>query len=81
MVPAGANDSAVRDQLLQRYGLEIGAGLGPLAGKVWRIGLMGQSSNTINILTCLSALETTLPAMGIPVRTGALHAASALLFP
>ncbi|KAF0143331.1 MAG: alanine-glyoxylate transaminase / serine-glyoxylate transaminase / serine-pyruvate transaminase [Rhodospirillaceae bacterium] len=81
LIPAGVNDTAVREQLLQRYGLEIGAGLGPLAGKVWRIGLMGQSATATNVLTCLSALETTLSAAGAPITTGvALPAATAVLF-
>jgi alanine-glyoxylate transaminase/serine-glyoxylate transaminase/serine-pyruvate transaminase len=43
--------------LLQAYGIEIGGGLGPLKGKVWRIGLMGESSTEANVLTLLNALE------------------------
>jgi alanine-glyoxylate transaminase/serine-glyoxylate transaminase/serine-pyruvate transaminase len=63
-VPAGVDEAAVRQRLLAEYNLEIGAGLGGLAGKVWRIGLMGQSSNLKNILFCLEALEAVLGATG-----------------
>jgi alanine-glyoxylate transaminase/serine-glyoxylate transaminase/serine-pyruvate transaminase len=61
-VPEGVDEAAVRSRLLDEYNLEIGAGLGPLAGKIWRIGLMGHSSRPKNILFCLSALEETLRA-------------------
>ena len=59
-LPEGADDATVRNRLLNEYGLEIGAGLGPMAGKIWRIGLMGYSSNTRNVLYCLSALKEVL---------------------
>ena len=59
---------------------EIGAGLGDLAGKVWRIGLMGHSSRTENIFLCLSALEAVLSDMGAPINKGAaLEAATAAM--
>jgi alanine-glyoxylate transaminase/serine-glyoxylate transaminase/serine-pyruvate transaminase len=61
-VPEGVDEAAVRSRLLDDYDLEIGAGLGPLAGKIWRIGLMGYSSRPKNILFCLSALEEALRA-------------------
>ncbi len=61
-VPEGVDEAAVRSRLLDEYDLEIGAGLGPLAGKIWRIGLMGYASRPKNILFCLSALEETLRA-------------------
>ena len=61
-IPEWADDKTVRAQLLSRYGLEIGAGIGALAGKVWRIGLMGQSATVKNILLCLKALEDILGA-------------------
>ena len=48
-IPEGVNDLETRQKLLNDFNLEIGAGLGVLAGKVWRIGLMGQSSNKNNI--------------------------------
>ncbi len=59
-IPAGVDDAAVRTRLLRDYSLEIGAGLGPMAGKIWRIGLMGYSSNPGNVALCLSALKTVL---------------------
>jgi alanine-glyoxylate transaminase/serine-glyoxylate transaminase/serine-pyruvate transaminase len=55
-IPEGVDDAAVRSRLLNEYNLEIGAGLGDLAGKVWRIGLMGQSSKKENIILCMAAL-------------------------
>ena len=55
-VPDGVDEAAARARLLQEFGLEIGAGLGALAGKVWRIGLMGHSSRPANVALCLSAL-------------------------
>jgi alanine-glyoxylate transaminase/serine-glyoxylate transaminase/serine-pyruvate transaminase len=59
-IPPGADDVGVRRRLLDEFGLEIGAGLGPMAGKIWRIGLMGYSSNVNNISICLSALKAVL---------------------
>jgi alanine-glyoxylate transaminase/serine-glyoxylate transaminase/serine-pyruvate transaminase len=61
-VPEGVEDLAVRRKLLNDYNIEIGAGLGPLAGKVWRFGLMGHSSQPEKVARCLSALETVLSA-------------------
>lgn len=69
-VPEGVDEAAVRSTLLNRYGLEIGAGLGALAGKVWRIGLMGYSANPRNVLFALSALEAVLSEMNAPIVTG-----------
>jgi len=59
-VPAGVDDAAVRTRLLQEFNLEIGAGLGPLAGKVWRFGLMGHSCREENVTRCLAALRAVL---------------------
>ena len=59
-IPAGVDDAQVRTRLLNEFNLEIGAGLGSLAGKVWRIGLMGHSSRAENILLCLASLEAVL---------------------
>ena len=56
----GVDEAAARTRLLQEFGLEIGAGLGALAGKVWRIGLMGHSSRPANVALCLSALGTVI---------------------
>jgi alanine-glyoxylate transaminase/serine-glyoxylate transaminase/serine-pyruvate transaminase len=55
-IPDGVDDAAVRAKLLSDYDLEIGAGLGALAGKVWRIGLMGYASNRTNVNLCVAAL-------------------------
>ena len=59
-IPEGANDAEIRTTLLNDYNMEIGAGLGNLAGKIWRIGLMGYTSRKENIELCLSALKKTL---------------------
>jgi alanine-glyoxylate transaminase/serine-glyoxylate transaminase/serine-pyruvate transaminase len=69
-IPEGVDDSRVRSRLLEEFNLEIGAGLGAMAGKIWRIGLMGYSSSRENVLYCLEALETVLAAEGAPVRKG-----------
>ncbi len=69
-IPAGVDDAAVRTRLLQQYHLEIGAGLGPMAGKIWRIGLMGFASNRTNVLLCLGALDAVLGEMGAPIERG-----------
>lgn len=66
-IPEGIDEAAVRRGLLEDYNLEIGAGLGALAGKVWRIGLMGYSSRPENVMRCLEALGTVLRDMGQPV--------------
>ncbi|RTR37176.1 alanine--glyoxylate aminotransferase family protein [Shewanella canadensis] len=59
-IPEGVDDGAVRTQLLESYNLEIGAGLGALAGKAWRIGLMGFGARRENVALCLKALEDVL---------------------
>lgn len=59
-IPNGVDDAQVRSQLLNEFGLEIGAGLGELAGKVWRIGLMGYGSNKKNVDYCVSSLTRML---------------------
>ena len=60
-IPDGVDDAAVRGRLLNDYGLEIGGGLGALAGKIWRIGLMGAAANPNNVSLCLKALADVLP--------------------
>ena len=60
LIPEGLDDAAIRRRLLSECDLEVGAGLGELAGKQWRIGLMGSSSNEININRCLNAFEAIL---------------------
>jgi alanine-glyoxylate transaminase/serine-glyoxylate transaminase/serine-pyruvate transaminase len=77
-VPDGVDEAQVRSLLLQRYGLEIGAGLGALAGKVWRIGLMGSSCSRRHVMLCIDALENTLLELGADIQSGvAAQAASA----
>ncbi len=61
-IPEGVDDAAVRSRLLNEFNLEIGAGLGALAGKVWRIGLMGYASRAENVEFCVNALSKLLPA-------------------
>jgi alanine-glyoxylate transaminase/serine-glyoxylate transaminase/serine-pyruvate transaminase len=56
-IPAGVDDANVRKRLLEEYNIEIGGGLGPYAGKIWRIGLMGESSTKNNVNMLLSALK------------------------
>ena len=63
--PASIDDLAIRTALLNDHNLEIGSGLGALAGSVWRIGLMGFASNKNNVLLCVSALGNVLAAQGI----------------
>ncbi|MEK7259878.1 MAG: alanine--glyoxylate aminotransferase family protein [Pseudomonadota bacterium] len=76
-VPEGVEEAAVRSALLKNYSLEIGAGLGSLAGKVWRIGLMGFACQQRNVMFCLSALEETLLSLGADINPGkASHVAA-----
>lgn len=75
-IPPGVDDGLVRQTLLKNYNLEIGAGLGALAGKVWRIGLMGYASNKTNVLFCLSALENTLSEIRAKINLGVAVAAA-----
>jgi alanine-glyoxylate transaminase/serine-glyoxylate transaminase/serine-pyruvate transaminase len=59
-IPDGVDDAETRKQLLDRFGIEIGAGLGPFAGKIWRIGLMGYGSSRDNVATLTAALGSLL---------------------
>ena len=70
-VPDGINDAAVRSRLLERYGIEIVGGLTELQGKIWRIGLMGYSSQRNNVLLLLNGLEEILSEMGFSASPGA----------
>ncbi len=69
-VPQGIDEASVRKQLLENHSLEIGAGLGQLAGKVWRIGLMGFSSRPENVRLCIAALESALITQGANIEAG-----------
>ena len=75
-VPEGIDDARVRADLLRIFNLEIGAGLGVFRGKVWRIGLMGESSRRENVMLVLNALETVLAAQGTEIARGAGLAAA-----
>jgi alanine-glyoxylate transaminase/serine-glyoxylate transaminase/serine-pyruvate transaminase len=76
-VPEGVDEAVVRQRLLKNFNLEIGAGLGSLAGKVWRIGLMGHASNPKNVLYCLTALESVLTELQAPIVAGVAAGAAA----
>ena len=77
-IPEAARDreAEVRATLLNEFNLEIGAGLGPLAGKIWRIGIMGYSCKPENVMLCLSALGSVLSDMGLPIQVGEAEAAA-----
>ena len=79
-VPDGVDEARVRGRLLEEYQLEVGAGLGALAGKVWRIGLMGHSCNLKNVLLCVGAFETILATEGAAVETGVAESAAQKAF-
>ena len=80
-VPEGVDEALVRRRMLNEYGIEIGAGLGALAGKVWRIGLMGQSSSPRHVTLVLAALEGVLTDLGIALKgAGAALAAQEVYF-
>jgi alanine-glyoxylate transaminase / serine-glyoxylate transaminase / serine-pyruvate transaminase len=79
-LPPALDEAAVRRQLLADHQLEIGAGLGPLAGKVWRIGLMGHGASRSNVLACLAALEAVLHRHGAAVAPGRAVAAAEALY-
>jgi alanine-glyoxylate transaminase/serine-glyoxylate transaminase/serine-pyruvate transaminase len=67
-VPDGVDEAAVRMHLLEAFNIEIGAGLGPLAGKIWRVGLMGASSSPRLIVLLRGALESALARQGRAVH-------------
>jgi alanine-glyoxylate transaminase/serine-glyoxylate transaminase/serine-pyruvate transaminase len=75
-VPDGVDELAVRQQMLARFDIEVGAGLGPLAGRIWRVGLMGASSTPDIILLFLGAFEAVLRAQGAAIPRGAGTAAA-----
>ncbi len=76
-VPDGVDEAAVRRRLLDDFSIEIGAGLGPLAGKIWRVGLMGAGSTLQNVLLLLTTLETVLRAGGYRGASAGAAAAAA----
>jgi len=76
LCPEGVDEAQVRKTLLTEFGLEIGAGLGPLAGKIWRFGIMGYSCRPDNVMLCLSALGSILDDMGYKLHVGDAEAAA-----
>ncbi len=76
LIPEGVNDAAVRGELLRRFGIEIGGGLGDFRGRAWRIGLMGYSARRNNVLLLLAALEQLLAEQGTRFPRGASVAAA-----
>jgi alanine-glyoxylate transaminase/serine-glyoxylate transaminase/serine-pyruvate transaminase len=80
-VPAGVDEAAVRRTLLTTFNMEVGAGLGPLAGKIWRVGLMGASSTPQTLLQFFGTFEAALAANGhtAPAGAGVAAAQGALL--
>ncbi|HIF75472.1 MAG TPA: alanine--glyoxylate aminotransferase family protein [Porticoccaceae bacterium] len=78
--PESVDDAGVRSALLNDYNLEIGAGLGSLAGKVWRIGLMGFASNKKNVFLCLSALANVLTNMNFAANGAKAIAAAEAIY-
>jgi alanine-glyoxylate transaminase/serine-glyoxylate transaminase/serine-pyruvate transaminase len=74
--PEGVDEAAVRKYLLTEHNIEIGGGLGPLAGKLWRIGLMGFGSSPANVVTVLSAIEQGMRKQGKAVAPGTAAAAA-----
>lgn len=75
-IPAGIDDGKTRGELLNRFGIEIGGGLGAFKGKVWRIGLMGYGARQNNVLLLLSALDQLLAEQGLSFERGAGVAAA-----
>jgi alanine-glyoxylate transaminase/serine-glyoxylate transaminase/serine-pyruvate transaminase len=75
-IPSGLEDGKVRKQLLDEFDIEIAGGLGPLKGKIWRVGLMGYSCQKPNVLTFLAAFEKTLLDQGFRLPAGAGVAAA-----
>jgi alanine-glyoxylate transaminase/serine-glyoxylate transaminase/serine-pyruvate transaminase len=76
LCPEGVDEAQLRTRLLTEFGLEIGAGLGPLKGRIWRFGLMGYSCRPDNVMLCLSALGSVLEDMGYPVHVGDAESAA-----
>ncbi len=76
MVPAGVDDAKFRDQLLDEFNIEIAGGIGPLKGKIWRLGLMGYCAQKANVLLLLGSMEKVLLDQGARVPAGAGVAAA-----
>jgi alanine-glyoxylate transaminase/serine-glyoxylate transaminase/serine-pyruvate transaminase len=79
-VPEGIDEAKVRAEMLRQFNIEISAGLGPFKGKIWRIGLMGESSRRENVTLALAALEQILGPMGYEVLRGRALAAASVAY-
>ena len=77
MIPAGVDDAKFRNQLLNEFNIEIAGGIGPLKGKIWRLGLMGYCAQKANVLLLLAAMEKVMVDQGARVAPGAGVAAAA----
>lgn len=75
-IPEGVDDVNIRKYLLNKFGIELGGGLGPLKGEIWRIGLMGHSSSKQNVILFLAALESGLASEGLKLSPGAAVSAA-----
>ena len=75
-IPEGVDDTVIRNGLLNRFGIEIGGGLGAFKGKVWRIGIMGHAARQNNVLTFLAALEQLLDEHDFQFTPGSSIAAA-----
>jgi len=80
LVPAGVDDVKFRDQLLEEFNIEIAGGIGPLKGKIWRLGLMGYCAQKANVLLLLAAMEKVALDQGARIPAGAGAAAAARSF-
>ncbi len=80
LIPEGIDDGQVRSQLLNEFGIEIGGGLGPMKGKTWRIGLMGEAASSTNVLSFLAAVDQCLAAQRQSAPTGAGTAAASAVY-
>ena len=79
-IPEGVDDMEVRNMLLNEFSIELGRGLGDFSGKVWRVGLMGESSKQEYVLTFLSAIESILSRVGYEVAQGAAVAEATKIY-
>jgi alanine-glyoxylate transaminase/serine-glyoxylate transaminase/serine-pyruvate transaminase len=77
-VPAGVDDARARASFLDRYGIEIGGGLGPLKGNTWRFGFMGAGSTRKNVILCLGALASVLRSHGVTPAGDGIAAAESV---
>lgn len=79
-IPYGVDDRTVRSRLLSEFNLEIGGGLGEFKGKLWRVGLMGESSSRANVLLFLTVLEQILAGESFPIDKGAAAEAASAVY-